>query len=155
MRLIKVNLKNITIDDYANAVAKLAELALTGTSGGRAAAQVILSAYNGNNWQLDVTDLMVLDDDNYELAMAVINGRVQFREEPHLLINNGADVFKEIQKIWVRFHIANRWKSSCYDCEGRGVIYDEDDYDADNPHECKSCKGSGLSDVVRKPPVFD
>jgi hypothetical protein len=62
-------------EEYAKAVARLDDLAQQGTGGGRVAAQVLLSAYNGFDFQLDVSDLGSLDRENFETAMLIIRGR--------------------------------------------------------------------------------
>lgn len=65
------------------------KLAQGDTGGSRVAAQVLLSAYNGEAWQLNVVDLCVLDKSNYKAALDVIRGRVELYIEPHTLIANG------------------------------------------------------------------
>ena len=62
-------------ETYTQAVCKLIELAQGDTGGSRGAAQVLLSAYNGEAWQLNVVDLCVLDKNNYKAALDVIRGR--------------------------------------------------------------------------------
>lgn len=43
-----------------------------GTSGGNAAAKLLLGLYNGTRFPFDLTDLRVLDNDNFEDAMTVL-----------------------------------------------------------------------------------
>lgn len=43
-----------------------------GTSGGRAAAGVLLGLYNGTRFPMDLTDLRVLDNNNLRAAMEVM-----------------------------------------------------------------------------------
>ncbi|WP_051293074.1 DUF7673 family protein [Citrifermentans bremense] len=59
--------------EYAVAIAAMVELAQMNCGGSRVAAQVLLSAYNGDDYQLDVTDIHVLSRDNHDYAMAVIS----------------------------------------------------------------------------------
>ena len=101
---------DITIDEYAAAVALLAELAQQDTSGSRVAAQVLLSAYNGEEWQLDITDLGFLSSDYYEATLDVIRGRTELMIEPHALIENGETIFQRLWDLWQEFHIKNRGK---------------------------------------------
>jgi len=137
-------MSRITIEVYADAVNRLAGIALQDTSASRAAAQVLLSAYNGSEWQLDITDLCVLDQDLYEDALAVIRGRVKLMVEPHTLIEDGSTVFKRIWDLWDRYHVSNRWKSPCFTCNGRGVIVDYDSHDRETRIPCVHCGGTGL-----------
>ena len=53
-------MEDVTYQQYQDAVIQLCELAQRDTSGSRAAAQVILSAYNGYRWQVDITELCYL-----------------------------------------------------------------------------------------------
>jgi hypothetical protein len=100
----------ISIDEYAAAVELLSGLAQQDTSGSRAAAQVLLSAYNGEEWQLDITDLGVLSSDYYAAALAVIRGRTELMIEPHTLIENGEATFHRLWDLWQTFHVKNRGK---------------------------------------------
>ncbi len=100
----------ISIDEYAAAVKLLTGLAQQDTSGSRAAAQVLLSAYNGEEWQLDITDLGVLSSEYYEAALAVIRGRTELMNEPHTLIENGEEIFHRIWGRWQAYHVKNRGK---------------------------------------------
>jgi len=100
----------ITIEEYATAVDLLSGIAQQDTSGSRAAAQVLLSAYNGENWQLDITDLGVLSSNYYEAALVVIRGRTELMIEPHTLIENGEAIFDRLWDLWQAFHVKNRGK---------------------------------------------
>jgi len=129
-------------ESYIGAIKRLLPLAQSDTSGSRAAAQVLLSAYNGDNWQLDITDLCVLDDDYYQAALLVMHYRRALSEEPHTLITNGDQLFSELQQQWKRYHINNRHKSPCKCCEGTGTNLNT----KTNRYlgECNHCGGSGL-----------
>ena len=145
----QVNGENMKIrltqkSSYAAAVAKLVQLAMSDCSGSRAAAQVVLSAYNGNDWQLDITDLCVLDRPHYEAAIAVIRGRTEIRTEPHLLIENGGALFRQLWEQWSRYHIGNRWKPQCPECSGHGKVFVDEISDAQET--CPRCQGEGLLD---------
>lgn len=59
------------------------------TSGSRAAAQVLLSTYNGNNFHMNLTDLCVLDLKYVEQALIVLRGRVMLCIEPQQMIEDG------------------------------------------------------------------
>jgi len=84
---------------YEEAVEALVDVALKQTgSGAKAAAQTLLSAYNSDHYQLKVTDLCHLDNENFDHAMNLILGRVKTFSEPHNVINNGAKVFLQLQE---------------------------------------------------------
>ena len=98
----------ITFKQYADSIAALMELALQDTSGSRAAAQVLLSAYNGYAFQLDVTDLGVLDRHNLKNAIVVIKGRTTLATEPHKLLVDGDALFKGLWDRWSNLHVNAR-----------------------------------------------
>lgn len=81
-----------------------------GTSGARAAAGVLLSLYNGSRFQLDLTELRLLDGSNLTAAMAVISDDARHcQQEIHQWLNlyTGRNDFGE------RFeHLA--WEYSAY-----------------------------------------
>lgn len=137
-------MKPIEWKEYEESVLLLTALAQTDTSGGRAAAQVVLSAYNGDEWQLDVTELSLLDGKYYLAAINVIRGRKELMIEPHNLIPNGRQIFHRIWNQWRRYHISNRWKQNCFSCNGRGKIVDYDDNDREVITPCSKCGGDGL-----------
>jgi len=53
---------------------QLMKLAQGDRGGSRVAAQVLLSAYNGGAWQLNIVDLCVLDKSNYKAALGMKDG---------------------------------------------------------------------------------
>ncbi len=81
---------------YSAAILKLAALAQGDTGGSRVAAQVLLSAYNGNDFQLNIVDLCTLDRGYYQAALAVIRGRVELGTEPQDLLEDGEHLFREL-----------------------------------------------------------
>lgn len=90
----------VTPEEYRLAVNTLVDVALTETTGGRAAAQVLLSAWNGYVWQLDIPDLCYLDYDLLEQALIVIRGRIILMKEPQEVIPEGNAVMKRIAAQW-------------------------------------------------------
>lgn len=110
-QLAEYEKSKISREEYGTGVGKLVPLALTSTSGGRAAAGVLLSTYNCYEFHLDVLDLCVLDLGHYLAAMAVIRGRVELGTEPQKMIENGEKVFGEIWDQWEGLMIINRAKS--------------------------------------------
>lgn len=107
--LIVQNQRKLATSPYARAVKHLTQVVLSQDgSGARAAAQVLLSAYNGHHYHLDITDLGYLDIDNYDHAMAVIHGRVHTSTEPHTLIGNGSAIFLAIEDRWRHLHVNQR-----------------------------------------------
>lgn len=100
----------ISEDVYRDAVIRLLKLALKDTGGSRVLAQVLLSAYNGYEFQLDVTDLCLLDFDLYVDALIVIRGRVELRREPHE-ISGCNDHFVILWDRWFSvLHVSTRSK---------------------------------------------
>ncbi|MET4756992.1 DUF7673 family protein [Endozoicomonas sp. NE40] len=67
-----------TVEEYAEAVTTLYNIARFVTSSGRCAAQLLLSGFNGDNWQLDITDLILLDRANFKTAMTYLECRTHF-----------------------------------------------------------------------------
>lgn len=126
---------------YAEAVAKFVELAKQGTGGGRVAAQVLLSAYNGYDFQTSIADLGSLDRENFETAMVIIRGRYETGREPHNVIANGSKVFRALWDKWILLHVKQRGKVDCPRCDGRGRVYSSDSDDDGTP--CAFCGGMG------------
>lgn len=100
----------VTHADYSNAVERLVGLAQQDTSGSLAAAQVLLSLYNGNNWHMNLTDLCLLDYQYLLSALVAIRGRTTLSEEPHNMINDGASIFSALEEQWQHLHTNRRYK---------------------------------------------
>lgn len=130
----------ITIEEYAHSVSVLVHLALQDTSGSRAASQVLLSAYNGFEFQLNITDLGCLDEHYYEHALNVIRGRIECSCEPHFLIKNGSTVFCMLWDNWHGLHIGERHKVKCQTCDGYGKVYA--DAFSEDGKVCTTCNGT-------------
>ena len=94
----------VTTGDYKNAVESLLKLAMGDTSGSRAAAQVLLSTYNGYNYHMDLTDLCVLDLEYIEQALIVMRGRSLLCAEPHSVIPEGSRRFLALEENWPGLH---------------------------------------------------
>ena len=131
----------VTTEQYADAVAKLVNVARQGTGGGLVAAQVLLSAYNGFDYQLDISSLGNLDRDNFESAMVIIRGRYETGKEPHTLVANGDRIFGALWNQWFRLHVKERGKVDCPRCDGRGRTYANDNDEDGTP--CALCEGKG------------
>lgn len=134
-------METITLQQYAQAVVASLKIAQQPTSGGRVAAQALLSAYNGYDYQLDVSDLCNLDRKNYESVLTVIRGRYDTGQEPHNLIVDGDKIFAELWKKWQRLHVRERGKVDCPSCRGCGRKYES--YDDEEGVECSCCEGLG------------
>ena len=133
----------MTKDDYKKAVAGLMDLAEQCSGGSRVAAQVLLSAYNGFDFQLDVSDMGNLDRKNFELAMAVIRGRYECGMEPHNALPDGDNRFDRLyDRFKGRFHVTNRGKVDCPKCDGRGRIYKTQEEDEPGV-PCEYCLATG------------
>ncbi|WP_205747412.1 hypothetical protein [Desulfopila sp. IMCC35006] len=135
---------DINAEEYSLAISKLANTAQGDTGGARVAAQVLLSAYNGEAYQLNVVDLCNLDKDHYQAALSVIRGRKELDAEPQRFLKNGDQVLKELWKQWERYHVENRGKPTCNLCYGSGLIPEyPDDEDNYSQKTCTQCGGKG------------
>lgn len=135
----------ITKQEYTDAIVKLVSLAQGDTGGSRVAAQVLLSAYNGADFQMDIVDLCNLDHVYYQTALAVIRGRVELREEPQNFVENGDEVFRDLWHRWERLHVSNRGLPDCFTCHGSGSVYvDPDDDENYARKQCPKCGGKGF-----------
>lgn len=85
---------------YGVAVETLMEIAIAPTGGGRVAAQVLLSAYNGNEFHLDVTDLRLLDRRYLHAALVVMAEQASSCIEPQTVIDNGQARFNALWEQW-------------------------------------------------------
>lgn len=136
--------EKITPIQYAAAVAALLNVAKNSTSGGRVAAQVLLSAYNGFAFQLDVAEMQLLDRQNFELAMIVIRGRYDCNLEPHHAVPGSDQAFSEMWDRWKSQHVEERGKTMCSVCWGAGKLYvNPDDENDIRTEPCQACKGKG------------
>ena len=130
----------VSLEEYAAAVAKLVPLAQGDTGGSKVVAQVLLSAYNGEDYQVDIAGMCNLDPANHDAVMTVIQGRYDTSREPHTLIQNGSKIFEALWRDWHRLHVEERGKPRCRVCNGHGVIYKNED---DDGTPCTTCNGSG------------
>ena len=135
-------MKKITVDNYADAVSKLVPVAKSDTGQSYRCAQVLLSAYNGGEFFLSIPELSGLDADLYDAAIMVIRGRSELRIEPHILIQNGKQIFYNLYDRWPNLRLENIGKVNCPVCRGRGVIYDDHD-DEVEATPCNYCKKTG------------
>ncbi len=95
---------------YSAAVKTLCDLALGGKgSGSHAAAQVLLSCWNGDNYHLNATGLGNLDAEYFEAALMVLRGRVQVWEEPQNVIEGGDDIFDKLVREWGHLRTDRRY----------------------------------------------
>ena len=101
-------MEQIPLDKYIAGVETLVPLAQSDTGGARVAAQVLLSAYDGQGFQLDIVDLGLLDEKHYLAALAVIRGRTEHRAEPHTLIFDGDTIFPDLVRMWKGYHVQKR-----------------------------------------------
>jgi hypothetical protein len=139
-------LPELTIDDYTLAVETLLEATtMSGTSGAKASALVLLSLYNAYEWHFDLTELCVLDFRLYDAAINAIRGRIELMIEPNSLIEDGSERFRKLWDQWSRYRISNAWKRSCTKCSGYGNLFN-DDGELTGP--CPSCDGRGYEDPI-------
>lgn len=85
---------------YENAIKSLVELANKSCGSSKAAAAVLLSAYDPAEYPLDISELCLFDPDYLASAMTVISLRVCNGREPQYFIHNGIEVFRLIAKRW-------------------------------------------------------
>jgi hypothetical protein len=136
-------MEKVTKEQYADAVVKFVDLARQPTSGGRVAAQVLLSAYNGMEFQLDLASMGNLDRDNFEIAMTIIRGRYETWTEPHHLIANGDTIFCNLWDTWFALHVKERGKVECPTCDGRGqLLLNPEDENDERAKPCPRCAGN-------------
>jgi hypothetical protein len=100
----------VTPEKYASSVLNLLKFAQMDCGGSRVCAQVLLSAYNGSEFQLDITDLCLLDEQLYSDALTVIRGRVELNVEPHILITDGDKLFDKLWRQWDSYNVKSRWR---------------------------------------------
>lgn len=134
-------MNKISREEYANAVVKLLPVSQRSSGQSRVCAQVLLSAYNGYNFQLAIPDLWDLDDNLYEAAIVVIRGRAETGIEPYELVSEGSAMFVALHNSWPQLHIDNRSKAICPVCNGRGVVYRNYEYDVGT--SCTYCEQTG------------
>lgn len=135
----------VSKEEYRLAIDQLLALAQGDSSENRTAAQLLLSTYDGGNFQLSVTELCDLDREYFPAAITVIRGRRDTGIEPQLLIENGEQQFKDLCNRWERLHLSNRAKPSCPGCFGSGRAPEFPD-DVNNYSEvvCPVCGGKGF-----------
>lgn len=136
-----VVMNTVSVDAYSNAIRKLLPVAMRDTGQSGRCAQVLLSAYNGYNFQLSIPDLVSLDEDLYEAAITVIRGRAELRIEPQVFIKDGDSIFEKLHDDWLGLHVENRGKVKCPRCAGRGHIYRNTADDESVP--CAYCQETG------------
>ena len=95
--------------EYRAAINSLIQVAESDTSGGRAAAQVLLSLYNGYEYHMDLVDLGVLDLRNFQQALIAMRGRVILSIEPHQIIQDGAKRFERLAERWAHLNVEKRY----------------------------------------------
>ncbi len=84
---------------------KSLEIALTwavhhDTSGARVFATLLASMYNGNRVKFDVSDLKILDQENFEHALNCMRLCQETYREPHQFFKNGGALFEKMIKDW-------------------------------------------------------
>lgn len=86
--------------DALKSVSMLLKLVRMNCGSSDVAANVLLSTYNIYDYKLDIRGLCSLDADYYDAAIQVINLRCRNGIEPHTLLANGDDVFKQLVHDW-------------------------------------------------------
>lgn len=70
------------------------------TSGARVFATLLASMYNGNRVKFDVSDLKLLDRENFEHALNCMRICQELHREPHQFFEKGGELFERIIKDW-------------------------------------------------------
>lgn len=70
------------------------------TSGARVFATLLASMYNGNRVKFDVSDLKLLDQENFEHALNSMRICQELHREPHQFFENGGALFEQIIRDW-------------------------------------------------------
>lgn len=111
----KINRMRVSVElpQYSEAVMALVKLAQGDTGGSMAAAQVLLSLYNGINWHMDLTDFGRLDYSYFRQALVATQGRHTLHHEPHSVIANGASIFSCLENQWKVLHTRIRYQKYC------------------------------------------
>ncbi len=87
--------------DQVNSLERLLEVALQQTgSGARVCAKLLASCYNGQRFQLDLTDLRLLDDELFEHAINVLRLDHAPAQEVHCYFDNGSAIWEQMIKDW-------------------------------------------------------
>lgn len=101
--------KRITFKQYAQSVETLMKFAQKDCGGSCVCAQVLLSTYNGSEFQLDIVDLGRLDAELYSHALVVIRGRIELNIEPQMTFANEDKRFEHLWAQWRDYHVKCRW----------------------------------------------
>ena len=110
-----------------------------GGSSTSAAAQLLLSAFNGNEWHVDITTLCSFDPKHYQAALTMIRGRSELYIEPHSVVEDGQNKFTELWDKYYLLHVGNRNLSVCRSCDGDGNEWDDETVIG----VCHRCGGAG------------
>lgn len=102
--------KSITLEQYAQSVETLMNFAQKDCGGSCVCAQVLLSTYNGSEFQLDIVDLNRLDEKLYSHALVVIRGRIELNIEPQMTFANEDKRFEKLWAQWRHYHVKCRWR---------------------------------------------
>lgn len=70
------------------------------TSGARVFATLLASMYNGNRVKFDVSDLKLLDAENFEHALNCMRLCQETHREPHQFFERGGELFEQIIRDW-------------------------------------------------------
>ena len=126
-------------ETYSQAVSQLVKLAQGDTGGSRVAAQVLLSAYNGEAWQTECCRSVRFSQTQLSsLARRDPRKSSAVHRTTYLDANCGR-IFEELWHRWERYHVENRAKPLCSACSGSGRMWIDDSTEI----ECKSCGGKG------------
>lgn len=136
-------MEKVNKEQYAEAVIKFLDLHANRPQGGRVAAQLLLSAYDGSDFQLDVAGMGSLDWKNYEIAVTIIRGRYETGKEPHMLVVNGSCIFSDLWDTWFALHVKERGKATCPTCDGQGELFLNPDHEDNRTKHCPRCAGKG------------
>lgn len=121
----------------------LMELALNHScSSAGAAAEVLLSCYREDHYQLNVLALGKFDPAHLQAAFTVMACRINMHILPQNLIRDGEKTFDQLRSMYPKLDLNKRWRADCHHCKGSGEIWTGDD-DTESYAKCTHCKGAG------------
>lgn len=90
---------------YDDAVLRLLKFAESDSGASAPAATVLLSIETQGQWKFDLTDLSILDPDNFEAAICVMKYWHEQQVTPSSILVDGQEIFQELRKKWA--HLRN------------------------------------------------
>lgn len=91
----------VMIDDYVRSVGHLLYLAARPElPHSFAAAQVLLSFFDPEEWAIYTPDLLICDSETFKSAVICLRGAYELKKDPRDLFQNGHEVFDQLSSRW-------------------------------------------------------